>query len=99
MADTAELDRIFFQPPPSETPSEQSKHLERSECLERYWSALENDYKCRKKAAAWLRTLDDLADLLTGLTGPYLKAFILSIEVLSPTDFRIRWFDNTLTKI
>lgn len=99
MADTAELDRIFFQPPLSEAPSDRSRHFERSKCLERYWSALENDYTCRKKAAAWMRTLDEQADFLAGLTGPYLKAFILSIEVRSPTDFCIRWFDNTLTKI
>ena len=46
-----------------------------------------------------MRTLDEQADFLAGLTGPYLKAFILSIEVRSPTDFCIRWFDNTLTEI
>lgn len=100
MADTAELDRIFFHTLHPDTHTHTSEDLaspfKRSD---RYWSALENDYLCRKRATAWMRSLDDLAGLLAGLTGPYLKAFILSIEVRSPTDLRIRWFDNTLTDL
>ena len=79
----------------------QKRLLRQKDKLERFWNDLEADYELRREAIAWMKTLPDgkagMEELLIGLTGRYLKAFILRIEVISPSEYRIRWFDDTWT--
>lgn len=71
--------------------------------MEKYWAALEKDYEWRRKVIEWMHTLPEgqqgVADFLNGLTGEYIKAFILTIEVESPLKYRVRWFDDTWSDV
>ncbi len=71
--------------------------------LEKYWADLEKDYDWRKKALTWLSSLPNgeqgIKEFMKGLTEEYLKAFVISIEVISPEKFCVHWFDNTKTEI
>lgn len=100
IADTMELDRVFLQTIKTKDMAHLEDQMKRAE---QYWSALEDGYECRKSSIAWLQTLPDnkqgILNLLNGLTGTYIQAFILSIEIETPTRYRIHWFDNTWTDI
>lgn len=102
MADTMELDRVFLQTQTQER-KDRTPLEDQIRQLEQYWSALEDGYECRKNSIAWLQTLpgdkQGILHLLKGLTGTYIKAFVLSIEIETPTRYRIHWFDNTWTNI
>ena len=71
--------------------------------LEKYWADLEKDYDWRKKALTWLSSLPSgeqgIKEFMKGLTEEYLKAFVISIEVISPEKFCVHWFDNTKTEM
>ena len=71
--------------------------------LEKYWADLEKDYDWRKKALTWISSLPSgeqgIKEFMKGLTEEYLKAFVISIEVISPEKFCVHWFDNTKTEI
>ncbi len=71
--------------------------------LEEYWAMLEEDYEVRKEAIIWLRTLTGDKErnekFLYGATHEYIKAFILSIVVYSPYNYRVRWFDDVITDV
>lgn len=67
--------------------------------LEAYCSALEATYEWRKRAIKWIRALPEnqqgITDFFNGFTSEYTKAFVLSIEISSPSRYRFHWFDDT----
>ncbi|MDO4324913.1 MAG: recombinase family protein [bacterium] len=73
------------------------------EHLEQYWMELEADYEWRQKAIAWMRELPDgwqgIAGFLQGMDSGYMRAFILTIEIISPFLYRIHWFDDVWTEV
>lgn len=78
---------------------EEQQQKERLQYQEAYWKKLEQTYEIREKAIAWLETQDRVQDFLREAVGTYVKAFILSITVVSPRHFKIHWFDNSHTEV
>ena len=87
----------------SEYSAKAKNFQEQLDNLEKYWADLEKDYDWRKKALTWLSSLPNgeqgIKEFMKGLTEEYLKAFVISIEVISPEKFCVHWFDNTKTEI
>ena len=87
----------------SEYSAKAKNFQEQLDNLEKYWADLEKDYDWRKKALTWLSSLPNgeqgIKEFMKGLTEEYLKAFVISIEVISPEKFCVHWFDNTKTEM
>lgn len=70
---------------------------------EELWMLLEKDRSWRVKALAWLEELpkgeDEIKTFFNDLDSSYMRAWIISIKVLSPKSFRIRWLDDTETTV
>lgn len=77
--------------------------LEEAEQMERYWLDLDRDYECRKRALAWLRGLpksrDGILELMRGLSGWHLRAWVMKITVQSPFCCEILWYDNVRSQV
>ncbi len=87
---------------PKEDGQEKVRQLEQTlSSLEAFFKELEEDYAIRSRAILWLEGLPggpERTDLFwKGLASEYVKAFALSIQVYSPGEFEIRWFDGTST--
>jgi len=71
--------------------------------LEGLWVLLEKDRSCRAKALAWLDKLprgeNRMKTFFEEFNGMYMRAWVISITVLSPMLFKIKWFDNTETTV
>ena len=78
---------------------EEQQQKERLQYQEAYWRKLEQTYEIREKAIAWLETQNSVQDFLKGAVETYVKAFILSITVVSPRHFKIHWFDDSHTEV
>jgi len=69
--------------------------------LESFWLLIEKDRECRRQSLLWLDNLPYGENRLTAffdeLNISHMRAWIVSITVLSPMLFKIRWFDNTET--
>jgi len=70
---------------------------------EKFWALLEKDRSFRENSLSWLDSLpygDDRTKIFfEELNIPYMRAWIISITILAPTLFRVRWFDNTETMV
>jgi len=70
---------------------------------EGFWVLLENDRSCRAKALAWIDKLprgeNRMKTFFEEFNGMYMRAWVISITVLSPMLFKIKWFDNTETTV
>lgn len=89
---------------------QEREKLERLECEEQqqkeklqyqdaYWKKLEQTYEIREKTIAWMETQDKVQDFLKEAVEIYVKAFILSVTVVSPKHFKIHWFDDSYTEV
>jgi len=71
--------------------------------LEGFWVLLEKDRSCRAKALAWIDKLprgeNRMKTFFEEFNGMYMRAWVISITVLSPMLFKIKWFDNTETTV
>ncbi len=103
--DYAERDRMFIR---KELPQlRDGKAVGQSEkmegYLEWYWHAVEGTFDRREKALEWLKTISEgserMEELLDGLTGRHIKAFVLSVGIYSPSRFLVHWFDDTTTEV
>ena len=76
---------------------------QRLEELERFWFLLEKDREFRRQSLLWLDNLPYGENRMTAffdeLNISHMRAWIVSITVLSPMLFKIRWFDNTETVV
>lgn len=79
--------------------NEKQQQEEKIQYQEAYWKKLEQTYEIRGKAIAWLETQGGVHGFLDGAIGDYVKAFILSVTVISPRHFKIHWFDDTHTEV
>lgn len=68
---------------------------------EEYWCLLEKDRSWRTKALEWLDNLpkgeNEIKTFFNELDSSHMRAWIISIKVMSPKSFRIRWLDDTET--
>lgn len=76
---------------------------EQLEYIKNYWVELEADYEWREKTIQWMKGLPKgwagIVDFFNGLTDTYIRAFVLSIEVESPVQYRVHWFDDAWSDI
>lgn len=83
--------------------AELQKMEERLSYLEEYWDALEDDYEWRRRAIEWMKGLpfgqEGMVAFLNGLTGEYVKAFVISVTIYDPLHYTIHWFDDTKTDV
>jgi DNA invertase Pin-like site-specific DNA recombinase len=70
---------------------------------EEFWLLIEKDRSWRTKTLDWLEDLpkgeNEVKTFFNELDGSYLRAWVIGITVLSPKSFRIRWLDDTETKV
>lgn len=70
---------------------------------EEYRQALERDFSLREAALLWLASLPPgragAAAFFDGLTGPYCRAFLISVTVQPGGALTFRWFDDTRTQL
>ncbi len=85
------------------TIAERSKLEEKLKEQEEFWSALEEDRELRKKTLVWLDKLPRgegrLTILLEQLNIEYMRAWVMSIKILSPISIIIKWLDDTETRV
>lgn len=70
---------------------------------EKFWVLLDEDRVYRKETIEWLdeilRNKKGITIFLKELNTKYIRAWVISITVLSPISFTIKWLDNTETAI
>lgn len=70
---------------------------------EEFWLLLEKDRNYRANTLTWLDKLprgeNRMKKFFEELNSEYIRAWVISITVLSPMIFKIKWFDNTHTTV
>lgn len=70
---------------------------------EQFWDLLEKDRSFRKNGLMWLDRLprgeDRMKVFFEEFNLEYIRAWVLSITILTPISFSIKWFDDTKTRI
>jgi site-specific DNA recombinase len=70
---------------------------------EEYWYLLEKDRSWRTKTLNWLEALlkgeNEIKTFFNELDSSYIRAWIISIKVMSPKSFRVRWLDDSETTV
>ena len=87
----------------TEEEAEERRLKEHIRYLEGYWEELEENFESREKAIEWMRQLpkgpDGVRAFMEGLTGEYIRAFALSINIHSPFKYTVHWFDDIRTEV
>jgi DNA invertase Pin-like site-specific DNA recombinase len=83
---------------------EERKRIEESlGAQEEFWQLVEEDRGFRTKALDWLETLprgiQQMKVFFEQFDVGYMRAWVISITILKPFSFSIKWFDNTDTMV